>query len=156
MRPLFLRVVPLSRHELTLRPHSRPAEPLGPARRRQPLDRSPRRPRRPRRLQALLRPRQHPPYPLTHALILLALYALCSAQDGPNRTFRTVLQRISAATAAVWTAQPVYDELRALDDDGEALSAFARERPQDKSKRASKILSSASSFLCRSCTWTLA
>ncbi|BGP46348.1 hypothetical protein JCM10450v2_002190 [Rhodotorula kratochvilovae] len=70
-----------------------------------------------------------PPFPLTHAMLALAMYARCSAADGHFATFRGDLLGVRRATEEVWTGGGrVYEEACAFDTDGEALEEFMKEK----------------------------
>ncbi|GAA5933169.1 hypothetical protein JCM3775_002551 [Rhodotorula graminis] len=67
-----------------------------------------------------------PPYPLTYAVIALALFARCSAEDVFDRSLRSVLLRLKDETGHFWAAHSVYKELCEEDSQGDALDEFAR------------------------------
>ncbi|BGO97986.1 hypothetical protein JCM10021v2_001644 [Rhodotorula toruloides] len=80
-----------------------------------------------------------PPYPITFALLSLAMFARCSTKNGHFATFKLDLQHIMQATASPWEGEAMYEALVGKDPNGTALKEFMDERRKVQLKRASRF-----------------
>lgn len=68
-----------------------------------------------------------PVFPITHAMLALAMCARCTTEDGRFMTFRDDILRVKSVTASIWSKSRQATEMDKMDPDGAGLLEFMQE-----------------------------